>query len=652
MFSIARWFSATGIPARVRFKAVLRSISIFLILFNLLLAPMPPAFAQDTPQGPTDAAELEAFMDGLLSSQLDSNHVPGAIVVVVKDGEVFFAKGYGYRDLGSTQAVDPAKTLFRPGSISKLFTWTSVMQLVEQGKLSLDADVNTYLDFSIPATFPQPITLKNLLTHTPGFEDKSDGLFKLTAEEMSTLGTYLKDNLPDRVFPPGETIAYSNYGTALAGYIVERVSGMPFYEYVEKNIFNPLGMTQATFRQPLPDELAPDMSGGFNFVNGGYLQGGFEYVVGNPAGALSASGLEMAKFMIAHLQDGRYGDVRILQEATAQQMHSPLYAADPRLDGMAYGFFQVVHNGEYVISHGGDTLLFHSGLYLLPERNLGLFISTNGANGSKVVEAVDKAFMDRYFPVPQQHALVSSADFATRASIYPGSYYLSRNNFSTAEKIMLLLNQARVSVDDQNHVILSFAGQATRYVETEPGLLVSRNDPSDRIVMKQENGQVTLLSSMPFTLIKANAASSLPLNLLIFFGSALLFLAALIGWGISFIRGLVRHQPRPLSGRLARLSAALFGLGYLVFLVMFGLLIGDMDPAYGVPRFFFNIPSWYSLLETLPLILAVLGAVMLVFLLLTWWQRTWNLGGRLVYTLLTLSALGVLWALNFWNFLL
>ncbi len=121
---------------------------------------------------PGSREDLEAFLDGVLAAEMRSHSIASATVSVVKDGELFFAKGYGYADRESRRPVDPERTLFRPGSISKLFTWTAVMQLVEQGKIDLDADVNEYLtDFRIPDTFPEPITMEHLMTHTPGFED-------------------------------------------------------------------------------------------------------------------------------------------------------------------------------------------------------------------------------------------------------------------------------------------------------------------------------------------------------------------------------------------------------------------------------------------------------------------------------------------------
>jgi CubicO group peptidase (beta-lactamase class C family) len=559
------------------------TLIVFLFFISAILSGATPAFAQSASDGPGDPAEVEAFMDGLMSSQMSENHIPGAVVIIVKEGEVLLSKGYGYADLEERIPVDPQETLFRPGSVSKLFVWTSVMQLVEQGKLSLDADVNDYLDFTIPATYPDPITLKTLMTHTPGFEDKSEDLFKLKPENMISLDAYLKKNLPARVFPPGQIGAYSNYGTALAGYIIERVSGIPFYEYVEKNIFVPLGMTQATFRQPLPDNLTSSMSSGYNYVNGGYVKGGFEYVVAYPAGSLSASGMEMAKFMIAHLQNGRYGETRILKEETARQMHSQLNTADPRITGMAYGFFENVVNDQYIISHGGDTLLFHTGLFLLPEQNVGFFVSTNAVGGATVGDAVARAFADRYFPLEKAADPVPSTDFDSRTSKYIGEYHFSRSNFTGFEKVIMLLSPISVTVDENKNVIISMAGQTSQYVEVEPGLLVNREHPDDRIVMKEENGQVYLHPSSPFVFIKTPWYGSMGLHLLILIGGAFLFLAACSRWIGSLFTGLLKREPRPFLARLARLIGGLFFLTYLVFLVMFLTVVLDVNPAYGVP---------------------------------------------------------------------
>ena len=226
---------------------------------------------------------------------------------MVVDNKLFFAKGYGYADVEAKKPVDPDATMFRIGSVSKLFTWTAVMQLVEQGKLDLDADINQYLtEFKIPTTYPQPITLKNLLTHTPGFEDQVIGLFAHDPDEISPLGQLLARDLPARVRPPGELASYSNHGTALAGYIVPEVSGVPWEDYIEQNLLKPLGWTIRPCVSPAPTSCRPRCPRATSSSEGQFKEQGFEYVPAAPAGSMSASAADMARFMIAHLQNGRY----------------------------------------------------------------------------------------------------------------------------------------------------------------------------------------------------------------------------------------------------------------------------------------------------------------------------------------------------------
>ena len=307
-------------------------------------------------RGVRDRGELEAFLDGVMQANLRDKHVAGATVAVVKDGALYFAKGYGWSDVAHRTPVNAERSLFRIGSVSKLFTWTAVMQLVEQGKLDLDADVNRYLDFKIPATYPQPITLRHIMTHTPGFEENGRDLISDDSVHIMPMREWLTTHMPARVRPPGTYSSYSNYATALAGYIVQRVSGMSFDDYVEQRILVPLGMTQTTTRQPLPARLKGDVSRGYTWGAGEYKAHPFEIIGGAaPAGAVSSSATDMAKFMLAHLEGGALGTSRILAESTTARMHARTFAHDPRLPGFALGFYEKSSHGLRIIGHGGDT---------------------------------------------------------------------------------------------------------------------------------------------------------------------------------------------------------------------------------------------------------------------------------------------------------
>ena len=236
---------------------------VILLTAVLLSVAAPVAAGKEMPvslnqaEGPTDAGEVEAFMDMMFTRHMEEYHIAGAAVAVVKDGQLFFAKGYGYANVENKIPVDAATTIFRTGSVGKVLTWTAIMQLVEQGKLDLDADINTYLDFQIPDTYPQPITLRHLMTHTSGIEDRWLGSVVTDSSELVSEREWLVDNFPGRVRPPGEAAGYSNYNAMLGGYIVARVSGEPYEEYVQKHIFEPLGMTHSIVQPQMPAEQLP-----------------------------------------------------------------------------------------------------------------------------------------------------------------------------------------------------------------------------------------------------------------------------------------------------------------------------------------------------------------------------------------------------------
>lgn len=377
-------------------------------------------------------SDVQAFLDGILPMQLAREDIAGATVVVVKDGKVLFAKGYGYSNVQKKTPVT-FDTVFRPGSISKLFTWTAVMQLVERGKLDLDKDVNEYLDFTVPHTFGKPVTLRNLMTHTPGFEETLKDLEVETPDRLPSLATFIKTHEPHQIFPPGTIPAYSNYGAALAGYIVQRVSGMPYEQYIEQNIFSPLNMKTATFREPLPDAIKPLMSDGYSVASEGAHP--FELIVPNPGpdGSLSASARDMVPFMIAHLQNGQYEGAQILRPETAQRMHARQFTMDPAVDGMCLGFYEENRNGHHIIGHGGDLSYFHSDLHLVLDAGVGFFISYNstGKGEQDPRSYLWEKFEDRYFPyTPPALPAMTDAEKA-EAQQAVGSYVPSRRAQTT-----------------------------------------------------------------------------------------------------------------------------------------------------------------------------------------------------------------------------
>jgi CubicO group peptidase (beta-lactamase class C family) len=350
--------------------------------------------------GPTDPAELASFLNATITAELTNYHVAGATVAVVKDGRLFYTKGYGYADVENKTPVDANVSMFEIGSVTKLFTWTTVMQLVEEGKIDLHADVNTYLkDFKIPATYPQPITMENLMTHTAGFEEQPKGVAVSDPKDIQPLGTVLAQTIPARVWPPGQVWSYSNWGAALAGYIVEEVSGIPFDRYVKEKLFTPLGMNNTTIEQPAPPQLAPNIAKTYAYNSSvGVFEQTHDMVVQlAPAGAIYSTAPDMAKFMIAHLNDGTYNNTRILNTPTVQDMHRAHFTPDPYTK-FGLGFFMGNQNNASNINHMGDTWYFHTQCILWPERNVGLFVSYNSPGGALAGYDLTRKFLNHYYP--------------------------------------------------------------------------------------------------------------------------------------------------------------------------------------------------------------------------------------------------------------
>ena len=622
-----------------------------LLLFLITFSAAAPALAAPRLAGPTDPAELESFIDDFMAAQMEPNHVPGATISVVKDGKLFFAKGYGYADAKNRVPVDPDTTLFDTGSVGKLFTWTAVMQLVEQEKLDLNADVNTYLDFKIPATYPEAITLIHLMTHTPGFEDRLYGIEASSPEKMMPLGQWLARNIPARVRPPGEFSSYSNYGASLAGYIVERVSGMSYEEYIETNILQPLGMVNTTSRRPLPPELAAHMSGGYTYANGEYQAQDFELMNIAPAGSVRASATDMARFMIAHLQNGRYGEARILEEATALRMKQRLFTYDERLLwGSAYGFFDQTQNGQRIIYHGGEATFFISTVWLLPDQNVGLFLSTNSPGGETLRSLLLEAFMDRYYPIELQ-PVRPAADLSTRATRFTGSYLLNRHSYTTWEKIITLLLPAwlpiNISATDDGTLSMKSADGTQRFVEIEP-MVFRAVDGNDVLIFREDAQGNIKYAFWDRRTFKKQAWYEVPLFHYVLFATCmLLFLSVIIAALVNLFVNRRRTDPQP-QPRLAR--AALWVLGGaavlgLAFVALF--LIATPNNASVLTG---EAPLLNSLgFISIPLAVLAIGAV--GFTVLAWKNHYWDRAGRVYYTLVTLAAAAFVWFLNYWNLL-
>ena len=466
-----------------------------------VVAPKIAAATVSAPGAATGNAltvsDVDTWLDGYMPFALHSSDIAGAVVVVVKDGQVLTARGFGYADIAKRTPVDPYRTLFRPGSVSKLVTWTAVMQQVEAGKIDLDADINRYLDFKIPDFDGKPMTMRQIMTHTAGFEEAAKNDFYGSAKQLVPMATFLKAHTPRRIFAPGSTPAYSNWATTLAAYVVQRVSGEPFDDYVERHVFAPLDMHYASFRQPLPAAIAAFMATGYPRASEPAKP--FEWIQVGPAGSLSASGVDMAKFMIAHLENGR----GILKPETAAMMHdSPLDKVDPRslippLNRMELGFFETNVNGREVIGHLGDTENFHTSLHLMPKEGVGFYVSFNSAGHDGAAHPLRvnlfQDFVDRYFPASGQDGRVDAKTAAAHAQLLTGLWEGSRRAESSWLSAIYLSGQVKVSLDQEGGLVIpvlkGLGGAPKRWVEISP-FVWREVGGHERLAAQVVNGQI------------------------------------------------------------------------------------------------------------------------------------------------------------------
>jgi len=615
-----------------------------------------------TPNAPglSDPQELEAFVDNFINRQTSKSHTPGAVVSVVKDGKLFFAKGYGYANLEKNIPVVADKTLFRVASLSKLFTATAAMQLYERGLLELEAPINNYLtEFQLENPFPEPARVAQLMTHTDGTTRRRIGLAARTAAAMEPLENYLADHMPSVVWPPGELYSYSSHSTALLGYLVQKISGIPFPEYIDQNILQPLEMKHSTFLQPPPPALADDLAVGYQYQGGNFKSVPYLYLNIAPAASLQATATDMAHFMIAHLQLGRYKNGRILEPDTARLMHQQHFTHHPQLPGTAYSFHERLENNIRALEHLGSLRGYSSSLTLLPDRNIGIFIATNDFSG--LPGRLVSQFFDRYFPVQKKPAppkpLALSEDQLNRLT---GTYWDVEYPRHTFAKLSAPFKQININKGTDGTLLISSpnlffmgSGPTIKLIPVGPLLFQHANDESFTAFGEDERGRVRFVFNPLWPIIGAYERihwyESIWIQLGLVGFCLVLFLSAVIIWpgGYLIRRVRKRHWQSSRFVRIAWTVAGLIGILYLTFLISVPLLlwlIGVWKLVYGVPAVV--VPFFY-----LPPVAVVLTIALPIFTLLAWKNKFWSLLNRIHYSLVMLAAIALIPLLLYWNLL-
>ena len=597
---------------------------------------------------------VAAFSDGLVHPLMSAHNIPSGAVAIAQNGRRIFAKGYGYQDIDQQIAVDPDTTLFRPGSVSKLFTWVAVMQLVEQGKIDLDADINTYLSgFRIDDAYPgQPVTMRHMMTHTSGFEEGFLGYLIIhDRTRIVPLEESLKKYQPKRIYPPGEHTSYSNYATALAGLIVQNVSGEDFSEYVQKNIFDVLGMKNATFEEPVPDRLAGQGAVPYAFKGGKYVELPFEFVSNfAPAGASSVSAADMLVFGEAILNGGEYNGRRILSERSVQQMlaRNPVYP--DTIEGVGLGFYELTENGIPIKGHHGATYYFSSQLAIDFTNNIVIFESFSSPQGGRISGKYVGAFYDAFFP-EKEMIYTPPSGFMERAAKYRGTYISWRRNLSTIEKVFALLNQVRVEPTPDNTLLISANGKSAELVEVDKNTF--RENPNINSIgigqryffIEDDSGNITGL--MPgHHLLETYRASFLYSPLLNFGGLALsVFVFVIVLLRLLFGR-LFKPSMEKTIRRAVWVEIGVSGINLAAIILLAIVMVSAGGSVLS------EIPLSLKLWFILPILATAAGAYLIYQTVLVWWKGLFDgVSGRLFYTVVTICAVFMCWFYSFWNLL-
>lgn len=634
-------------------------IQIILILTVLLsgYSIMPPQTV--AAQGQIDGPEFEAFFDEFLTSALAEHHIPGAAIVVVQGSEIVFAKGYGYANLENNTPVDPETTIFRWASVSKLFPIVGVLQLVDQEMMDLDADINQYLrNWQVPNDFSTPVQVRDLLQHTDGFAPKDLAAHSLDVDSLQPLGSLLSKEMKSPLYEPGSQIIYGGFGTALAGHLLEQVTGNSFEDHIAKSFFEPLEMRHSTFHQVLPQEFEENLAPIYIYVDDtdSFIPAPFLYMTTSPSGGLSATPLDMAHFVIALLNDGRYEDVQILSPTSTQAMLETQIAPYPDFPGVTFGFLEHFSNYQRGLIRDGSGLRTRAQVYLLPEHHLG-YIYVQNTSGDEVIDELNEVFLDTFYPAPDiTVATISPGDNSQLAGNYRS---VQTDEYTFMKSGSLLYGELRVEANPDNSLTITppvfgdiyggFEG-SNRWAEIAPQVF-QRTDRERYIAFRQdENTRKTYLLSgsgyhgayYKLNWYEASTVQFIWLGLCIS-----VMLSALVIWPFGLLIG---RKEKSVLANLARWVGSLTSL--LLLIGHFGgLYTGFIRQIADTPAVAFGVSPILAAMLGVTLCGAILGLTTPVFSFLAWKDRYWSVWGRIHYSVLAVSTLAFVWWLNYWNLL-
>ena len=621
--------------------------------------PVPRAALPLPPGQPIPPGELEAFVDGVAAEAMSADHIAGAAVTVVQNGKVVLKKGYGADRLSPARAVDPDRTLFRLGSMTKTFTWIALMREIEANHIRLDGRINVYLpqEDQIPDEgYSRPILIRDLMTHTPGFEDRRYGqLIEKDPRRIRALDVYLHQERPHRVREAGSLPSHSNYGAALAGEALVQVTGKTVHALLEGEITGPLGMSRTTLREPYPRRndlpapmdaaIAADVSQGFGWTGSGFRERPFEYMTQvAPAAAASSTAGDMSRYMLAILGDGTLNGATIYSPAIAKDFRTTLQRSAPGVPGWDYGFAEyALPGGFHGFGHSGSTLSFHASMVTVPELGLGVFVAANTETGEPFTATLPERIVQRFYAPAGPVAPEPSAWLRQNASAFAGSYLTTRRAYHGLESFAhLMASEVAVRVADNGTLLVPGRAGPTAWTPDPSASLEARYVAFHQIggpgqmVFEMERGQARrwFTPSGGAAYERAGVLTFPSVLAALALATGVAAIAAIAG---VFLRDRREFRQTSIQGRAdaAQISGSILWLGALTCFLVWRMGISDAaNLMYGWPG------PWVFIASSCGFVAAVLTVLCLLLLPVVWrgGRRldSWTGGRKARFTLTTL----------------
>lgn len=613
------------------------SILLLALAFTFVIPKTLYAKELSTPSG-IPLSKLEDFVDDYVSDYIGKT-TAGASIIIVKDNQIMFSKGYGYRDIDKQTKIDSNTAVFEWGSISKLFVWVSVMQLVEQGKIKLNEDINKYLPEGFLKNLKyDSITMLDLMNHTAGFEERIFDLGYATNDDLKSLEQGLKLAEPNQIYRPGEVVAYSNYSTSLAAYIVQLITEQDFKDYVDEHIFQKLGISNSTFylgTEPIPKQKV----NGYELIEKGKFNISTPYFMSlYPSGGINGTAQDLAQFAIALMPQSKK-TVLFEKDDTLDKMLSQSYSVDKHVPGIAHGFWEYdgISKG---FTHGGNTVSFSSNFHIVPEENFAVIVLTNQASEVDLTYGLTKELVGE--KVPNDITIKDLPD----SSKIEGKYIAARRTESGFLNVYYNLMQLTVRSVNNNEIEVNLAGLTANYKQIFPNVYKMINGhsifiPTNVLYFSMEEGSVNQIHTSISDYHPMNNRTNWLAISGILFGYCLLYFV--ISPIVLIIASIVNRKRQKLTLKI-RSGIYLLNIVGTAFIVNLGILISRMlsnsDRGYGevLPQIVLNY------------ILTAIAVVNIVFILFKWKSANLSKVQKFFYLVTILSISVLIFLLITWQF--